>query len=125
MPNSLHRFKADIFQALSHPTRVAIVEQLREDELTAGELINRLGLEQANASQHLAVLRSKNIVLTRRKGNFICYKIRDKSLLEVLDALKGYLTEHVIHTSEWINEAVEEDRSLSSHDTPSEHCTPT
>ncbi len=124
MPNSLHRFKADIFQALSHPTRVAIVEQLREDELSAGELIERLGLEQANASQHLAVLRSKNIVVTRRKGNHICYQVRDKSLLEVLDALKGYLTEHVIHPSEK-EKVVEEERLASSHNAPSEHCTPT
>lgn len=114
MPNSLHRFKADIFQALSHPTRVAIVEQLREDELTAGELIHKLGLEQANASQHLAVLRSKNIVVSRRKGNFICYKVRDKSLLEVLDVLKGYLTEHVIHTSERNQEAPTELHSSRS-----------
>lgn len=57
MQDTLRRFKADFFQALAHPTRVAIVEILRDGELSAGALIERLGVEQANASQHLTVLR--------------------------------------------------------------------
>ena len=67
MPDALRQFKANIFQALSHPTRIAIVEQLRDGELAAGEIIERLGLEQANASQHFAVLRAKNIVTTPQR----------------------------------------------------------
>ena len=59
MQDSLRRFKADIFQALAHPTRIAIIELLEDGELSAGELIGKLGMEQANISQHLAVLRSK------------------------------------------------------------------
>jgi hypothetical protein len=66
---SLRQFKAEFFQALAHPTRIAIVEQLRNGELSAGALIERLGIEQANASQHLAVLRAKNIVVNRKTGN--------------------------------------------------------
>ena len=56
MPDSLRRFKADIFQALAHPTRIAIIELLGDGELSAGELIEKLGMEQANVSQHLTVL---------------------------------------------------------------------
>ena len=58
MPDSLRRFKADVFQALAHPTRIAILELLGKRELSAGELIGELGMEQANVSQHLAVLLS-------------------------------------------------------------------
>jgi DNA-binding transcriptional ArsR family regulator len=69
MPESLRRFKAEFFQALAHPTRIAIVEQLRDGELAAGALIARLGIEQANASQHLTVLRAKHIAVNRKAGN--------------------------------------------------------
>ncbi|MEO6906772.1 MAG: metalloregulator ArsR/SmtB family transcription factor, partial [Abditibacteriaceae bacterium] len=55
MQDALRQFKADIFQALAHPTRIAIIEVLRDGELSAGAIIEKLGLEQANASQHLAV----------------------------------------------------------------------
>ena len=77
MPDTLRQFKATIFQALSHPTRIAIVEQLRDGELSAGDIIERLGLEQANASQHFAVLRARNIVISRKEGNQVFYSVRD------------------------------------------------
>ena len=69
MQDALRRFKADFFQALAHPTRIAIVELLRDGELSAGALIDRLGVEQANASQHLTVLRTKHILVNRKSGN--------------------------------------------------------
>ncbi len=62
MSQELRRFKAEIFKALAHPTPIAIVEALRDGETSAGQLIGQSGLEQANASQHLAVLRGKQIV---------------------------------------------------------------
>lgn len=69
MSQQLRRFKAEIFQALAHPTRIAIVELLRNGEMSAGQLIEQLGLEQANASQHLAILRTKHVVVNRKDGN--------------------------------------------------------
>ena len=77
MHDALRQFKADFFQALAHPTRIAIVEHLRGGELSAGALIERLGLEQANASQHLAVMRTKQIVTSRKAGNQVFYSVRD------------------------------------------------
>ena len=90
MPDALRRFKAEIFQALAHPTRIAIVELLREGEMPAGKLIERLGLEQANASQHLSVLRSKQIVVNRKEGNQVFYSLRSPLLIEVLDIMRRY-----------------------------------
>jgi len=90
MSDALRQFKSEIFQGLANPTRIAIVELLREGELSAGELIEKLGIEQANASQHLAVLRAKQIVLSRRAGNQVYYSIRDHALIEVLDILRRY-----------------------------------
>ena len=90
MQDTLRRFKAELFQALAHPTRIAILEQLRDGELSAGALIERLGIEQANASQHLAVLRSKHVVVNRKVGNQVFYSVRDRLMLEVLDVMKRY-----------------------------------
>ena len=94
----LRRFKAEIFQALAHPTRIAIVESLRNGEMSAGQLIEQLGLEQANASQHFAVLRSKQIVANRKEGNQVFYSLRDPALIEVLDILKRYFYTYLSQT---------------------------
>lgn len=90
MQDTLRRFKAEFFQALGHPTRIAIIEQLRDGELSAGTLIDRLGLEQANASQHLSVLRAKRILVNRKAGNQVFYSVRDPLVIEVLDMMKRY-----------------------------------
>jgi ArsR family transcriptional regulator len=90
MSNALRQFKSEIFQGLANPTRIAMVEFLRDGELSAGQLIEKLGIEQANASQHLAVLRAKQIVVSRKVGNQVYYSIRDHALIEVLDILRRY-----------------------------------
>jgi DNA-binding transcriptional ArsR family regulator len=108
MPDSLRRFKAEIFQALAHPTRIAMVEALSHGELSAGELVDALEIEQANASQHLSILRAKMIVVNRKVGNQVFYSLRDTVLLEVLDILRRYFCSQLTDTVnmlEEINEA--------------------
>jgi len=95
MPDTLRQFKASIFQALAHPTRIAIIEVLREGELSAGTIIERLALEQANASQHLAILRGRQIVSSRKEGNQVFYSLRDPLLNELMDIMRRYFQSHV------------------------------
>lgn len=95
MNSPLRRFKAQIFQALAHPTRIAVVEALRDGEVSAGVLLARLQVEQANLSQHLAVLRAKQVVVSRKDGNQMHYTLRDPVLVQVLDLLKQYFNSHL------------------------------
>ena len=104
MHEPLRRFKADIFQALAHPTRIAIVEALRPGELPAGKLIDQLGLEQANASQHFAILRAKMILVNRKAGNHVFYSLRDPVLIEVLDILRRYFYSQLTDTVSMLEE---------------------
>src|SRR5690348_965977 len=91
----LRVYKASVFQALGHPTRIAIVEILRNGELSARVIQERLGVEQANLSQHLAVLRSRQIVLNRKEGNQVFYSLRSPVLVEVLDIMRRYFQTHL------------------------------
>jgi len=95
MQDALRRFKADIFQALAHPTRIAILEALNDRELSAGALIEKLGMEQANVSQHLAVLRSKQLVSNRKVGNQVFYSVRDPLIGKVLSLMRQYFQAHL------------------------------
>ncbi len=92
---SLRIFKARIFQALANPTRIQILELLKEKERGVSELLECLNVEQSNASQHLAVLRSKNLVSTRKEGNQVFYSLRDPVLGKVLDSLKDFFQAHL------------------------------
>src|SRR5262249_15584680 len=98
MLESMRRFKAEVFQALAHPTRVAIVEYLDRGELSVGQICEKVGVEQANASQHLAILRNKQIVQARKAGNQTFYRLRDPAFGKVLAALREYFLAHITET---------------------------
>lgn len=104
MTDSLQHFEAEIFHALAHPTRIAIVEALRHGEVSAGKLVDTLDLEQANTSQHLSVLRAKMIVANRKVGNQVFYSLRDPVLLEVLDILRRYFCSQLTDTVNMLEE---------------------
>ncbi len=104
MRESMRQFKAEVFQALAHPTRVAIVECLDLGELSVGQVCEKVGVEQANASQHLAILRNKHIVQTRKAGNQTFYRLRDPAFGKVLAALKEYFLAHVAETLELLRQ---------------------
>ena len=108
MEDALRQFKSEIFQGLAHPTRIAIVELLRDGERSAGQLIDKLGIEQANASQHLAVLRTKQIVVSRKAGNQVYYSIRDRALVEVLEILRRYFYSQLNSTVNLLKQAAKE-----------------
>ena len=109
MSDELRRFKSEIFQGLAHPTRIAIVELLRHGEMAAGKLIEKLGIEQANASQHLSVLRAKQIVVSRKVGNQVFYSIRDHALIEVLDILRRYFYSQLSSTVSMLKEVARQE----------------
>jgi DNA-binding transcriptional ArsR family regulator len=114
MQDRLRRFKAGVFQALAHPTRIAIVELLRDEgEVPVGQIYERLGLEQANVSQHLAVLRAKQIVVGRKDGNQVFYSLRDRILGKILDLLRDYFHSHLNEVLALLNDmAIEPDNSI-------------
>jgi DNA-binding transcriptional ArsR family regulator len=108
MPHeAVRRFKADIFQALAHPTRIAILEFLGKGELSAGELMEKLGMEQANVSQHLAVLRTKRIVANRKVGNQVFYSVRGTIIVKVLQLMRTYCQAHLKETLGMLDEMQE------------------
>jgi ArsR family transcriptional regulator len=104
MQNMLREYKASMFQALAHPTRIAILEVLREGEISAGAIQERLGIEQANLSQHLAILRSRRIVIARREGNQVFYSLGSKVLAKVLDLMRQHFQANLAEAVQMLGE---------------------
>ena len=64
-----------IFKALGDPTRMAIIQLLRERSRTSSELLERIPVSQPTLSHHLDILKRSNLVETRRNGQFIVYSL--------------------------------------------------
>lgn len=94
------KIKSKIFNALSDPARLEILEFLRDGEKCVCEIIPHLGLIQPVVSRHLKILKDSGIVRDRKEGNKRFYSITDPKICKVIDAitpeLAGMLTKQVI-----------------------------
>lgn len=97
-PEGLRQFKADFFKALAHPMRIRILELLREGPLSVGQLQEAIGTPASSVSQQLAVLRSRNIVVTERRGTTVIYTVRDGELFDLLDVARRIFNGHLTDT---------------------------
>lgn len=85
MQHQIVLMKSEFFKALAHPTRVRILELLAQGEETCVcEIIEDLGLEQSNVSQHLAILRKQNIITSNKVGPKVLYRLKYPEVLELL-----------------------------------------
>src|SRR5947208_16685912 len=82
----IHVVKATLFRVLGHPARVRILELLRGGELSVGALQAELGLDSGGTSQHLAALRRIGLVVSRREGTSVYYRVADKAVFRLLEA---------------------------------------
>jgi ArsR family transcriptional regulator, cadmium/lead-responsive transcriptional repressor len=88
------------FRALGDPTRVRILELLQEDdELSVGELVERLGESQPKVSNHLACLRWCGFVHTRREHPTVYYRVADERVTELLGLGRALLADNAEHVA--------------------------
>jgi len=97
-PDGLRQFKAEFFKALGHPLRILLLELLRDGPLSVGQLQTAVGAPASSISQQLAVLRSRNIVATERRGTTVLYSVRDPELFELLDVARRIFNGHLVDT---------------------------
>ena len=84
---------ADALKAMGHPLRWRILCTLGADEMMVGDLASRTGTTQSNMSQHLDQLRNKRILVSRKEGNRIYYRVRNEALLALIDNMRSVLCE--------------------------------
>lgn len=82
---------AEICKVFANPKRLEILNAIREKELAVSELVEILDIRKANVSQHLAVLRQKGVVRTRREGLNIYYSISDPKIIKACDLMREVL----------------------------------
>lgn len=107
---SLQAFKAEFFRALAHPVRIRILEALCGGERSVHELQRALGLDQPVVSQHLAVLRGKNVVTTRKEGTSVNYALGDPLITELLHTAREIFNHQLVGTRSLLRELQKERR---------------
>lgn len=91
----LYELHASICQTLANPKRLEIIDRLRDGEQSVTELAEAMQIAQSNLSQHLAVMRQKGIVTTRREGLSVHYRLSSSKIIKACDLMRQVLLENL------------------------------
>ena len=89
------RLQAKMCKALSDPKRLRIIRELREGEKTVSDLVNILELKQSNTSQHLGVLRRIGVVISRKEGSTVYYRLSSQKIAEACDMVHEVIADQI------------------------------
>src|SRR5215471_7723678 len=100
MYERLFQLQEETLKTLANQKRLEIVQLLNNRELTVSEMVEMLGVPQANISQHLSLLRQLRIVATRRNGLRVYYRLTDKRIAAIIRELRMFLKAQNFHDPE-------------------------
>ncbi len=95
MGDELLELKANVLKTLGQPTRLKILELLRNGERCVCEIFPAIKEEQSNVSRHLALMKSVGILASRKQGQMVHYRVRDLQVFKLLDSANALLKSHV------------------------------
>lgn len=95
LPDDLVELIAERFRALGEPTRIKLLDRLRDGEGTVLDLTELIGTTQQNVSKHLGILQRAGIVARRKQGNFSYYRIIDEGVFALCEEVCGSLRQQV------------------------------
>jgi DNA-binding transcriptional ArsR family regulator len=92
---TLYELQSEVCKTLASPKRIEILNALKDGEKTVSELVDILGVPKANVSQHLAVMRYKGILTSRREGINMYYRVANQKVIEACILMKEVLMEQM------------------------------
>ncbi len=94
LSSQVKQYHADILKSLAHPTRLKILELLREGERCVCEIVPDMGTDQPNVSRHLSLLTKEGILSRRKEGLKVFYRVSNYRVFQILDLTKEILKMH-------------------------------
>ena len=93
--DELFNFHAEMCKVLSNPIRLKIINILREKELSVSEIAQKLGYTIGNLSQHLNMMKQRRVLVSRKAGNCVYYRLANPKMLDAFDLIRQILCEQL------------------------------
>jgi DNA-binding transcriptional ArsR family regulator len=102
MEERIFELKAEVLKALAQPTRLKILELLRNGERCICEIVPAINGEQSNISKHISLMQKSHLVATRKEGVKVMVKVSDPKIFEILDSINIILRNRMSEQSRLI-----------------------
>ena len=93
---TIYDLQAEISKTIAHPLRIAILHVLKDGEKTVNELVDIIGASQSNISQHLALMRQRQIVKTRKSGSSVYYRVANPKISQACNTMREVVLDSVV-----------------------------
>jgi len=103
MEERVLELKAEILKALAQPTRLRILELLRDGEKCICEIVPAINGEQSNISRHISLMQKSHLVTTRKDGVKVMVKVKDAKIFDILDRVSIILKDQMSEQSRLIS----------------------
>jgi len=103
MNERILELKAEVLKTLAQPTRLKILELLRNGEKCICEIVPALNGEQSNISRHISLMQKSHLVTTRKDGVKVMVKVSDPKVFEILDSISLLLKKQIVETGKLIH----------------------
>jgi ArsR family transcriptional regulator len=104
MEERVLELKAEILKALAQPTRLKILDLLRNGERCICEIVPAINGEQSNISRHISLMQKSNLVTTRKDGVKVMVKVSDPRVFEILDSIALLLKKQIMETGKLVQQ---------------------
>ena len=91
----VYKRHADMCKVFSHPIRLEVLNTLREEEMSVSELVGRLQVAIGNLSQHLNMMKQRQVLVSRKDGNVVYYRLANPKMLKAFDLIRQILLEQM------------------------------
>lgn len=103
-----YNLHSDLCKAIFNPKRLAIIDALRDNRMNVNDLSERLKTSQSNISQHLAILKSKSLVVSVKDGSNTYYSISNPKILKAYDLVSEIIKDKFKSDNKILNEMIKQ-----------------
>lgn len=97
LSRALYERHAEMCKVFSNPTRLMILNVLRETEMTVAALAEKLGIAMGTVSPHLLMMKRQHVLVSRKRGNQVFYSLANRRMLQAFDLIREVLYEQMSH----------------------------
>jgi ArsR family transcriptional regulator len=106
MPKDIYEIRASVFKALSHPTRLKILDLLSSaGEICVCDIVKELGVDQPTVSKHLSILKNAGIIDSRKEGLMVFYQLKIPCAMEFLRCVDNIIKADIQLKAGFLNDS--------------------
>ena len=113
--DSIFKLQADVCKIFANDKRLEIINLLKDKEMSNGDIMRETGLSKVNISQHMNILKSKGVIVSRREGQLLFYSIANPKIIQACNLMREVLVEQHLAREKAVSRLVKASHDLANN----------